>query len=161
MSNYKRPENKELRKKLTDLQYRVTMENATEPPYDNEYYNHFKEGIYVDRTTGEPLFSSTDKFESGCGWPSFSKPIENERISEKTDKTFGMERTEVRSKSGDIHLGHKFDDAPKEVGGMRYCINSASIEFIPKEEMDNRGYGDFMYLLNKSGENVFPDPPVY
>jgi methionine-R-sulfoxide reductase len=147
MGKYQKPDNRELQSKLTDLQYRVIRENATEPPYENEYYGNFKEGIYVDRATGEPLFSSADKFSSGCGWPAFSKPIEKDRISEKTDKTFGMTRTEVRSALGDSHLGHVFDDGPKELGGIRYCINSASLEFIPKEEMEARGYGDLLYLI--------------
>ncbi|NLV17170.1 MAG: peptide-methionine (R)-S-oxide reductase MsrB [Syntrophomonadaceae bacterium] len=133
-----------LKAKLTDMQYNVTQNNATEPPFRNEYYDNFNEGIYVDITTGEPLFSSLDKFESGCGWPSFSKPIKADSIKETEDNSLGMKRTEVRSKLGDSHLGHVFQDGPRESGGLRYCINSASLLFIPKEEMEARGYG---YLL--------------
>lgn len=146
---YAKPSDAELKEKLTSIQYEVTQKNATEKPYSNEYDKEFREGIYVDITTGEPLFISTDKFESGCGWPSFSKPISKNLISEKTDTTYGMERTEVRSKTGNAHLGHVFDDGPKEKGGMRYCINSASLKFIPKEKMKNEGYADYLPLLEK------------
>lgn len=134
----------DLKSRLTELQYNVTQNNATEPPFKNEYYDNFRAGIYVDVTTGEPLFVSTDKFESGCGWPSFSKPISKNLISEISDNTHGMKRVEVRSKTGDAHLGHVFNDGPKENGGLRYCINSASLLFIAKEEMEKEGYG---YLL--------------
>ncbi len=136
-----------LKKTLTDMQYQVTQKNATEPPFRNEYYKNFKKGIYVDVTTGEPLFVSSDKFESGCGWPSFSKPLDPDLIRELEDNSFGMRRVEVRSKNGDAHLGHVFHDGPKESGGLRYCINSASLQFIPEEEMEEKGYGSLIKLL--------------
>ena len=129
-----------LKKELTAMQYEVTQNSATEPPFRNEYWNEKREGIYVDITTGEPLFASTDKFESGCGWPSFSKPISKKLIKEYLDKSHNMIRTEVRSKLGNAHLGHVFTDGPKDKGGLRYCINSASLRFIPKEEMEKEGY---------------------
>ncbi len=137
----------ELKNVLSDMQYNVTQNSATEPPFRNEYYDNFKEGIYVDITTGEPLFVSTDKFESGCGWPSFSKPIDRGLIKEVADTSHGMFRTEVRSKLGNSHLGHVFNDGPRESGGLRYCINSASLRFIPKEKMEEEGYGELMGLL--------------
>jgi len=137
-----------LKEKLTDIQYDVTQNNATEPPFRNEYYDNFKEGIYVDVTSGEPLFISSDKFESGCGWPSFSKPINPDIINKVTDATHGMTRFEVRSKTGNAHLGHVFNDGPKESGGLRYCINSASLKFIPKEKMEEEGYGYLLKLFN-------------
>jgi methionine-R-sulfoxide reductase len=130
------------------MQYEVTQNSATEPPFRNEYWNEKREGIYVDITTGEPLFSSADKFESGCGWPSFSKPIDKKLIQEHLDKSHNMLRTEVRSKLGNAHLGHVFTDGPKDKGGLRYCINSASLRFIPKEEMEKEGYS--LKLLVKS-----------
>ncbi len=144
---YKIKTKEELKNTLNEMQYNVTQNNGTEPPFRNEYYDNFKEGIYVDITTGEPLFVSADKFESGCGWPSFSKPINNELINELTDISHGMVRTEVRSNLGDAHLGHVFNDGPKESGGLRYCINSASLRFIPKEKMEEEGYGELMGLL--------------
>ena len=146
-SKYPRPSNDELKKKLTDKQYQVAVNSDTERPFSNEYWNNFEKGIYVDITTKEPLFLSTDKFESGCGLPSFSKPINKEVVEYNEDHSFNMDRTEVRSRSGDTHLGHVFDDGPKESGGKRYCINSASLEFIPYEKMDERGYGYLKYLL--------------
>lgn len=136
-----------LQRELTPLQYAVTQENATERPFDNEYAANFEEGIYVDITTGEPLFVSTDKFESGCGWPAFSKPIDKALITEHNDFSLFRARTEVRSKTGDAHLGHVFPDGPKELGGLRYCINSASLRFIPKADMEQEGYGDYLKLL--------------
>ncbi len=139
----------ELENTLTPLQYEVTQNSATEPPFQNEYWQNFKEGIYVDITTGEPLFVSTDKFESGCGWPSFSKPISPDLVRELNDNSHGMQRIEVRSKTGDAHLGHVFPDGPRELGGLRYCINSASLKFIPKEEMAAKGYGYLLKLLEK------------
>lgn len=141
---YSKQSDFELKSSLTPMQYKVTQESATEPPFRNEYWNHFKEGIYVDITTGEPLFSSKDKFESGCGWPSFSRPVEDSVLHEKEDRTLFMKRTEVRSSTGDAHLGHVFDDGPKDMGGLRYCINSAALRFIPKEDMEKEGYGHFI-----------------
>jgi len=146
-SKYPRPSNDELKKQLTDEQYQVAVNSDTERPFSNEYWNNFEKGIYVDITTKEPLFVSTDKFESGCGWPSFSKPINEDVVKYSEDDSFNMNRTEVRSRSGNAHLGHVFDDGPKESGGKRYCINSASLEFIPYEKMDERGYGYLKYLL--------------
>lgn len=147
-ASYPLPEEEVLRKTLTQAQYEVTQNSATEPPFRNEYHNHFKPGIYVDITTGEPLFASTDKFESGCGWPSFSKPIDPNVIREKTDHSHGMMRTEVRSRAGNAHLGHVFDDGPRASGGQRYCTNSASLRFIPKEDMEREGYGYLVELAN-------------
>lgn len=144
---YEKKSKEELKKVLTKEQYWVTQENGTERPYINEYDNNFEEGIYVDITTGEPLFSSDDKFNSGCGWPAFSKPINRSLIKELVDKSHGMIRTEVRSKTGDAHLGHVFCDGPLEKGGLRYCINSASLKFIPKDEMEEAGYG---YMLDEN-----------
>ena len=146
---YKKATDATLRSTLTDMQYSVTQKNATEPAFRNEYWDEHREGIYVDITTGEPLFVSTDKFDSGCGWPSFSKPIDKGLIREKLDVSHGMRRTEVRSNAGDSHLGHVFNDGPKDKGGLRYCINSASLRFIPKDKMKAEGYGDYLYLLDK------------
>ena len=139
----------ELRSRLSKEQYAVTQQNATETPFANEYWDEQREGIYVDITTGQPLFSSLDKFQSGCGWPSFAKPIDKKLIEEKEDKSYHMIRTEVRSKLGDAHLGHVFDDGPKQLGGLRYCINSASLRFIPKEDMQKEGYGEYLVLFKK------------
>lgn len=139
----------ELKNKLTEIQYKVTQENGTEPPFNNEYFNHFEEGIYVDIISLKPLFISTDKFDSGCGWPAFSKPITRDLIKEKVDKSFGMMRTEVRSENSDSHLGHVFCDGPEELGGLRYCINSASLKFIPKDKMIEKGYEDYLILFEK------------
>ena len=137
----------ELKNKLTPIQYKVTQENGTEPPFDNEYNEIFDEGIYVDVVTGKPLFSSKDKFNSGCGWPAFSKPINKGYVKEHSDFSHGMFRTEVRSTNGDSHLGHVFNDGPDELGGLRYCINSASLKFIPKNKMDELGYGEYLDKL--------------
>lgn len=139
----------ELKNKLTEIQYKVTQENGTEPPFENEYFDHFEEGIYVDIISLKPLFISADKFDSGCGWPAFSKPITRDLIKEKVDKSFGMIRTEVRSENSDSHLGHVFCDGPEELGGLRYCINSASLKFIPKDKMIEEGYEDYLILLEK------------
>ncbi|WP_238884351.1 peptide-methionine (R)-S-oxide reductase MsrB [Clostridium sp. YIM B02551] len=147
MGKYTKPSKEELEKILTPLQYSVTQENSTEKPFENEYDEFFREGIYVDIVTGEPLFSSTDKYNSGCGWPAFSKPIEKGIVKEKADFSHGMHRVEVRSKEGDSHLGHVFNDGPKELGGMRYCINSASLKFIPKEKLEEEGYGEYLVLF--------------
>lgn len=139
----------QLEELLTPIQFQVTQNSATEPAFRNEYFNHFEQGIYVDITTGEPLFISEDKFESGCGWPAFSKPIDWKQLEEITDKSHGMLRTEVRSKGGNAHLGHVFEDGPKELGGLRYCINSAALRFISKEDMEKEGYGRYLQLINK------------
>ena len=143
-SAYARPSDSDLRTLLTTEQYAVTQENATEPPFRNEYFDNHRKGIYVDVTTGEPLFLSTDKFDSRCGWPSFSRPINDSVIVEKSDTSHGMIRTEVRSRAGDAHLGHVFPDGPKDRGGLRYCINSASLRFIPLAEMESEGYGQYI-----------------
>lgn len=148
MKKYEKMTEKELKEKLTSLQYHVTQNSLTEKPYDNEYYDNFKRGIYVDITSGEPLFLSTDKFESGCGWPAFSKPINRSVIKEKRDTSFNMERIEVRSKNSDSHLGHVFNDGPLDKGRLRYCINSASLKFIPIEEMKKEGYEEYISLID-------------
>jgi len=145
-----KPDDNTLEKMLTPLQYEVTQNAATERPFVNEYWDKFESGIYVDITTGEPLFVSTDKFESGCGWPSFSRPIDASHIDEHADTAQCMLRTEVRSKAGTAHLGHVFDDGPHESGGLRYCINSASLKFVPQNRMETEGYGAWIYLLEKN-----------
>lgn len=136
-----------LKKTLSPIQYKVTLENGTEPPFNNEYHDNFHPGIYVDIITGKPLFSSKDKFDSGCGWPAFSRPINKGYLQEKHDFSHGMFRTEVRSSNSNSHLGHVFADGPQELGGLRYCINSAALRFIPKEEMQQAGYGDYLKYL--------------
>jgi peptide-methionine (R)-S-oxide reductase len=130
--------------RLSPEQYRVTQQNGTESPGSGAYLHNKEPGIYVDIVSGEPLFASSDKYESGCGWPSFTKPIEPANIKQLTDETFGMVRTELRSKSGDSHLGHVFDDGPADRGGLRYCINSASLRFIPRADMETEGYGAYL-----------------
>ncbi len=146
-SDYVRPSDSELREKLTDLQYRVTQNSATEAPFSSPLDKHWEPGIYVDIVTGEPLFSSTDKFDSGCGWPAFSKPIDPEVVRELMDTSHGMVRSEVRSRAGDSHLGHVFEDGPKDKGGLRYCINGASLRFIPVADLDKEGYGPYKKLF--------------
>jgi peptide methionine sulfoxide reductase msrA/msrB len=141
-----------LEKTLTTMQYNVTQNNATEPPFLNAYHKNKETGIYVDITTGEPLYSSLDKFDSGCGWPSFSKPLKAEAMKEVKDASIGMQRVEVRSTLGDSHLGHIFNDGPIEVGGLRYCINSASLRFIPKEKMKKEGYGAYLYIFESQAD---------
>lgn len=138
---------KELKKKLTPIQYHVTQENGTERPFENEFWDHREDGIYVDIVSGEALFSSLDKFDSSCGWPSFAKPIAT--LENKMDKTFGMIRTEVRSKDANSHLGHLFTDGPIELGGYRYCINSAALRFIPKKDLEKEGYQAYSKLFKK------------
>lgn len=149
MFPYIKRDREELKQRLTSLQYEVTKKNKTEPPFENAYHELFEEGIYVDITTGEPLFLSTDKFESGCGWPAFAKPISPSLLVEKEDRSHFMIRTEVRSKIGDSHLGHVFTDGPLEKGGLRYCINSAALLFIPIKDMEREGYGEYKFLLEK------------
>lgn len=149
---YRKPDDDSLKMRLSAEQYAVTQKNATEPPFRNKYWNEYREGIYVDITTGEPLFISSDKFDSGCGWPSFSQPIQKGLIEERMDTSHGMRRIEVRSKTGNAHLGHVFNDGPKESGGLRYCINSASLRFIPKEDMEAEGYGEYLPLLKKENK---------
>lgn len=146
---FKRQDKKTLKEKLTPIQYDVTQNNGTERAYSNELWKEFREGIYVDITTGEPLFISSDKYDAGCGWPSFSKPINEKLIDKKVDRSLGMNRIEVRSNTGDSHLGHVFNDGPKEKGGLRYCINGASLKFIPKEEMKANGYEKYLPLLKE------------
>lgn len=136
---------------LSDLERQVMKENGTEAPFENEYWKHFEEGIYVDKLSGKPLFTSNDKFDSSCGWPSFAKSASEEDVSEHLDTSFGMRRTEVRSETSDSHLGHVFPDGPKELGGLRYCINSAALDFIPKADLEEEGYGEYVNLL-ESGE---------
>lgn len=147
VEKYIKPSDEEIKERLSKEQYNVTQKNHTEHPFENDYWSNKEKGIYVDIVTGIPLFVSSDKYDSGCGWPSFTKPIDKDLIAYKRDQSFGMERTEVRSKNSDSHLGHVFNDGPQEEGGLRYCINSASLRFIPLSEMDEEGYGEFVDLV--------------
>ena len=146
----RKPDLKDLKAKLTPMQYHVTQEAGTEPPFQNAFWNNHQEGLYVDVVSGEPLFSSKEKFDSGCGWPSFTKPLKPAEVVEKRDLTHGMVRVEVRSKSANSHLGHVFEDGPQDRGGLRYCINSASLRFVPVEDLEKEGFGSYLPLFGKA-----------
>ena len=138
--------------RLSREQFQVTQQNGTERPFENAYWDHDAPGLYVDIVSGEPLFSSLDKFDSDCGWPSFTQPVDSENVEERSENTYGMSRTEVRSSHADSHLGHVFDDGPKAAGGLRYCINSASLRFIPVDELESEGYGEYVKLFEAKKE---------
>lgn len=146
---YTKPNQEEIKEKLSSLEYSVTQEDATEKPFTHEYNDLDQDGIYVDIVSGEPLFSSRDKYDAGCGWPSFTKPLDQVDIIEKEDTSRGRLRTEVRSEYADSHLGHVFNDGPKEKGGLRYCINGAALRFVKKEDLEKEGYGEYLVLFNK------------
>lgn len=150
MDQFQKPPDAQLQQKLTSMQFEVTQHAATEPPFRNEFWNNKKPGLYVDVVSGQPLFSSLDKFDSGCGWPSFTRPLVQQSVVERPDHTHGMERTEVRSTAADSHLGHVFDDGPGPTH-LRYCINSASLRFIPVDEMEKAGYGAYLEPFIKAG----------
>lgn len=147
--DYKLISKEDIIEHLSEMEKKVTLSNGTEPPFCNEYYNNQEDGIYVDLYTGEPLFTTKEQYDAGCGWPSFTKPIKREVISEKSDRSHGMARTEVRTGESDIHLGHVFTDGPQEEGGLRYCINSAALRFIPKRDLEETGYGEFLPLFEE------------
>lgn len=150
MKNFKKPTDKELQELLDEVQYSVTQQNATERPFSSPHNNNFKDGIYVDIVTGEALFSSRDKFNAGCGWPSFAKPISKNVVNELSDNTYGMNRVEVRSALANSHLGHVFYDGPQELGGARYCINGAALKFVPKDNLEKEGYGEYLSIFEKT-----------
>lgn len=145
--SFERPASEALKSQIGEESFRVTQEEGTEAPFNNKYWDHHEEGIYVDVVSGEPLFSSTDKYDSGSGWPAFTKPIKREMVKEFADIKLHLSRTEIRSCGADSHLGHVFPDGPKETGGLRYCINSASLRFVPKAEMEKEGYGEYLHLF--------------
>ena len=149
-----KPEQDDLKKELSDLEYQVTQQCGTEPPFKNKYWDNKKPGIYVDIVSGEPLFSSAHKFDSGSGWPSFTRPIAKKSVVELEDNSLFMKRIEVRSKAGDSHLGHVFEDGPRDEGGLRYCINSASLRFIPLEDMEKEGYGEYISLVKTDSKSA-------
>lgn len=151
---YIKPSDEEIKSKLSEIEYAVTQKDGTERPFTHEFNNNDEDGIYVDIVTGEPLFSSNDKFDAGCGWPSFTEPIEDENIIEKEDASLMSVRTEVRSKSGDSHLGHVFEDGPKDKGGLRYCINGAALKFVKKEDMIKEGYEEYLILFSRKDKKA-------
>lgn len=147
--DYQRIDRETIEAGLSEIQKKVTLQNGTEPPFQNPYYNNTEEGLYVDLFSGEPLFTTREQFDAGCGWPSFTRPIQRTAIQEQLDRTHGMTRTEVRSSGSDVHLGHVFPDGPQDQGGLRYCINSAAMRFIPKGELAEAGYGDLLSLFEE------------
>lgn len=149
MKDFVKPSDEELRRKLTPEQYHVTQQSGTEMPFQNEYWDNNEPGLYVDIVSGEPLFTSLDKFDSHCGWASFTKPVEAENVVDLPDVSHGMVRTEVRSKNADSHLGHVFNDGPRDRGGLRYCINSAATRFIPVDKLEEEGYGEYLSLFEQ------------